>query len=145
MSNKLKLEVGKFYTTRDGRKVRAICVDRRHPVYPVIVLSPIPDSSDEVTVAYTADGAFMYESPNTQDIVGPWVEKPTDWDWANVPPWTPYIAMDSDYEWYAYETEPELESHMWGTYGEYVKIPDEYAPKFEGDWRESLLVRPGHD
>jgi len=57
--------------TRDGRKARIICTDRKHPDGPIVALIEYPESSphagDETYRSYYADGRYY-----------PSVESPTD-------------------------------------------------------------------
>jgi hypothetical protein len=64
MSDTIKPEVGKTYLTRDGRKARCICTDRRDDRFPVLCLMDTPVS--EVIETYTEAGRFncgQSESP----------------------------------------------------------------------------------
>lgn len=65
----LKLEVGKFYRTRDGRK--AWVVSRQQDEhYPYIIA--ILDEVDAYAV--TKDGRFYDDRPYSFDLVAPWEE-----------------------------------------------------------------------
>ena len=56
MTDTIKPEVGKTYLTRDGRKARCICTDRREKDLPVICL--VDEVAMEIPVTYTAAGHF---------------------------------------------------------------------------------------
>lgn len=65
----LKLEVGKFYKTRDGRK--ALVVSRHqdeHFPYVIAVLGKVD------AYAVTKDGRFYDDRPYAYDLVAPWEE-----------------------------------------------------------------------
>lgn len=68
MTDTIKPEVGKTYLTRDGRKARCICVDRRSDQFPVICLVDAKDS--EAIETYTAGGCFHSDTSRTRhDLV----------------------------------------------------------------------------
>ena len=54
----MKIEMGKQYRTRDGRKVRVLCTDRKHSFYPVIALMPSKDGDFDQYGTYTSEGLF---------------------------------------------------------------------------------------
>ena len=68
MTDTITPEVGKTYLTRDGRKARCICTDRRDGTYPVVCL--VDAGGLEVTENYTADGRFSCgRSVHDHDLV----------------------------------------------------------------------------
>lgn len=71
--NKLKLEVGKAYRTRDGRKVHNISKsgDKTYPFVGRIV----NEWSDDY---YKPDGIWMVDEQNKRDIVSEWQEPDAD-------------------------------------------------------------------
>jgi hypothetical protein len=66
-------------------------------------------------------------------------------EWAAMPAWFDYVAQDSGGIWYAYAVRPALQDSCWFSGSCYIDIPEAYAPKFSGDWKESLCVRPGKE
>lgn len=85
------------------------------------------------------DDIFTLEKPKEKPIV----------DWSVIPPWLKYVAMDEDGGWCAYISKPRNGEHTinkWLHEGyehkSYIYIPKEYAPKFDGDWKDSLIERP---
>lgn len=48
---------GKPVCTRDGRKVRIICFDRKHSEYPIVAL--VTNHNKEDCVAYASNGKFI--------------------------------------------------------------------------------------
>lgn len=59
---------GKPVCTRDGRKVRIICFDRKHSEYPIVAL--VTDNNKEDCVVYDIDGKFIYDGNARQsDLV----------------------------------------------------------------------------
>lgn len=77
----MKLELGKHYKTRDGRKVRIICVDKMSDSHPIVGL--ILEGDWEAISAYTEQGKYAtYDSH--EDIVSEWREPITVEGWVNV-------------------------------------------------------------
>jgi hypothetical protein len=83
------------------------------------------------------------ESPN--DIISEWIDKPVI-DWSLMPAWAKFVAMDNGGKWFLHTTQPLF----FDDYGYWEPkldgianlIPAEYAPKWDGDWKESLIERP---
>lgn len=70
MEKKL-IEMGKQYTTRDGKTVRVLCVDSKNGEYKVVALV----GDEEVVANYTAYGNyFMDDILNNLDLI----EKPVE-------------------------------------------------------------------
>lgn len=65
----LKLEVGKFYKTRNGKKAWVVSYKQGlHYPYIVAVLE------HEETYTVLENGYFSFENPNPEDLVAPWEE-----------------------------------------------------------------------
>ena len=84
-----KFKVGDVTTTRNGRKVRIICVDRASKAFPVIALVTDVELSEAVTV-YTAEGKYF----NTRDINGNDLTPPTRLEDLAID--APILVRDSD-------------------------------------------------
>lgn len=70
----------------------------------------------------------------------PQAEKPVV-DWAAMPAWANWVAMDEDGEWGWFKDSPRRCHSYWGGfYGH--RIPNGYTPSFSGDWQDSLVERP---
>jgi hypothetical protein len=133
----MKLEAGKTYITRGGDKVRILCTDAKR-TDPVVGLMEI--EGREGLASFQLDGSWGEVFASRGDIVGPWVEKPV-FDRSLLPPWcNKAIAMDENGEWYAFDVVPLVLDDAWTGQDYAVYIPDAYAPKWEGDWKHSLLV-----
>ena len=63
MTDTITPEVGKTYLTRDGRKARCICTDRRNKHFSVICL--LPAGNEESSEVYTGGG--HYRSDKAED------------------------------------------------------------------------------
>jgi hypothetical protein len=57
------------YQTRDGRKVRVLCVDRKVKDYKVVALILSEDGSYEGYRAFTAFGEYVLSDFNEQDLI----------------------------------------------------------------------------
>jgi len=131
----LKFEVGKAYQTSDGRK--AVCLtttlDNDYPIGLQI---------DGSLYRVTSDGYdYVTKSESPKDILSEWIDKPVI-DWSLMPAWAKFVAMDSGGVWLWYTHKPSLK-HVWCVIdGYFGKIPSEYAQKWDGDWRNSLIERP---
>jgi hypothetical protein len=134
--NNLNFEVGKAYQTRDGRK--AVCLTTT-----LDGKFRIGFQLDGALIALQMNGMYFddkSQSPN--DIIGEWIDKPVI-DWTLMPAWAKFVAMNRGGEWWWYEKEPVIGENIWRSESEYYgKIPTEYCPKWDGDWRNSLIERP---
>ena len=54
--------------TRDGRKVRIICTDRKDADYPIVVLVSNKSETGEDTLYYTEEGKFYTDSTGSLDL-----------------------------------------------------------------------------
>jgi hypothetical protein len=131
----LNFEVGKAYRTRDGRK--AVCL--------TTTLSydyPIGLQLYSEFIETTKKGRFYDDSETQNDIISEWIDKPVI-DWATMPAWAKFVAMDSCRYWWWYNNKVTINNDYWeqksGCCG---RIPAEYAPKWDGDWKQSLIERP---
>jgi hypothetical protein len=124
----LNFEVGKAYRTRDGRK--AVCLTT------TLYDNRIGLQVGEILYSVTINGMFFTDKSETQnDIISEWIDKPIV-DWSLMPAWAKFVAMDDSGNWAWYTSEPNKGLYMGG------KIPTEYCPKWDGDWRQSLTERP---
>ena len=66
----MKIEMGKKYRTRDGRKVRVLCTDRRHNEYPVVALVTSFCGTTETLDTFTSNGfEVTTESESNYDLI----------------------------------------------------------------------------
>jgi hypothetical protein len=136
----LIFEVGKAYQTRDGRK--AVCLTTT-----LDGKFRIGFQLDGALIALQMNGRYFDDkSESPKDIVCEWVDKPVI-DWASMPAWAKFVAMDRGGVWRWYKNKPELflfrDNHFFGNNCVVNGvIPKEYAPKWGGDWRNSLIERP---
>lgn len=81
----MKIELNKFYRTRDGRKARVICVDAKG-CCPIIALVTC-DKCIEELILFTDDGRFfLLGADDFRDLVSEWTEPKKQrrvflWEW----------------------------------------------------------------
>lgn len=135
----MKIERDKFYRTRDGQKVRVVCTDAIGH-YPVVGLA----ESETVCRRYRINGMWRdIESVTTEhDLIAEWIDAPTV-DWSKMAAWHRWVAMGKSEKWYSFDVKPTASRiQTWEHVGNSLLIPPEYAPKWSGDWKESLTERP---
>lgn len=128
--------VGKWYRTRDGRKVRCVATDGEEGIPFVFVLPRLQ------VLRRGKNGQLLPEEFSNLDILGPWIDRPVV-DWSAMPAWANWVAMDGNGDWFYYASKPNEGADGW--YGEICyscTIPSSYAPTFSGDWKDSLCERP---
>lgn len=139
----MKIEVGKLYRKRNGRKVRIYDtnVEGELPIHGAFYC---PHNRLWEVSAWRENGIDCDYEPDF-DIIGEWKE-PLDFDPDCLPAWAKWIAVGNDGEWLWYEDKPVIhDSGMWDDSGMWVSaklsggIPKEYSPEnFKGHWKESL-------
>jgi hypothetical protein len=146
-----KIEVGKYYKTRIGNKVRVICVDRPNELRPVIAIN-----GEGEIITYGPEGRRTIDPllSSDSDIVSEWTEKPIV-DWSILPRWANLVMMDEHGKWHWARKNKNVvccDCTILDKYGHFFRgrdgigecgnIPDEYAPKFSGRWQDSAVERP---
>ena len=144
----LVIEVGKFYRTRNDQKVRILATDRKGSGYEVVGL--IDYGKGEAWASWTKLGKYnINEKNHTLDLVAPWIDPPVV-NWAAMPAWAKWVAMDEDGVWSWFETKPwrveetTKPSPEWQRHGSWTfgMIPSAFAPTYCGPWQDSLVERP---
>ena len=140
----MKIEKGKFYKTRDGRKVEILKTDAKN-AYPIVGLLTYSEGIERVC-SWSDNGKFnaqcLEESP--YDIIGEW-EEALDFDPYCLPKWADqWIAMDEGGGWYSYSISPEQDEDYKAWISdlgvEFSEIPVGFRPKnYKGDWKDSLF------
>jgi len=136
---------GKYYKMGDGRKVQIFLIEKcciwgRYKVA----------HNHWKSAMWLSSGAWT-GSNTKKNITEIWTDPPQVPDdfWTRViSPWMNVAAMDGDKKWYQYSINPEHSTTAWQynhIAGLCSRIPPEYAPKFSGDWKDSLIVRPGYE
>lgn len=134
----MKIERDKFYRTRGGKKARVLCTDAAG-MQPVIVQF----EGESYTRHYCSDGRYLdANTMTTVDLVAPWEDKPFI-DRSLLPAWAnKAVAMDEDGRWFCFAQIPRQLTHQWviACPHEWLKIPPSHAPKWTGNWKDSLIV-----
>ncbi len=137
----MKIEKGKFYKTRDGRKVEILKTDVKNP-QSIIGMITRSDGHEFCASWYDNGMYFKGAEDNIDDIIGEWKEA-LDFDPHCLPKWSnQWIAMDADGEWYSYSTKPTLDEEykIWSSELELSEIPERFHPKnYNGHWKDSLF------
>lgn len=94
-------------------------------------------TSDTSNIVGDIDNIFTLEKPKEEPIV----------DWSALPAWFNWVAMDKDGSWFTFRDKPTADNGCWNNYDLnedyiFIDIPPEYTPKFNGDWKDSLVERP---
>lgn len=141
----LKIEAGKFYRTRDGRKSGIYRTDVNHHEYSIHGYV-IELNGDEYSVYWRGDGRLFNTEECVIDLIEKW-QDPLDFDWGVLPPWcNKCVAMDKTGAWYAFSNEPKLCALGFYNHDVAIEIPKEYQPKnFTGDWTDSIFKNPNLD
>src|SRR5690625_1364923 len=139
----MKIEAGKEYRTRGGKKAIVYAVNRggSFPVHGAI------KHEDMWTVeSWTCDGTSIVYDIYAADLVSEWIEKPIFDHWDKLPEWIDeYMAMDSNGNWYAYFKKPFSITIGWASEAKCIVIPVNYRPNFEGSWEDSLIKNPKYN
>lgn len=155
--NKLNIEAGKFYKTREGRKVRIYATDG---IGPYTIHGAVEFTNVWRDTGWRETGRFWSNDTHDSDIISEWDDAPT-FDWSKAAAWHKWVAMDEGGSWWAFVEKPKIGERCWSwsAFGEnpkmgercwpwsaaddaYSYIPPEYAPKWTGDWNQSLIERP---
>ena len=82
----MQLEVGKFYRTRDGRKVEILRIIK-NPIYPVAGIIYGRDMAIwDSLVSWTLEGIYNFKEEDGKDIVSEWREPIVFRGWVNIYP-----------------------------------------------------------
>ena len=139
----MKIEKGKFYKTRDGRKVEILKTDAKN-MHPIIGITQHSDGN-ELCAHWSDNGMYLKSAEdNIYDIIGEW-EEALDFDPYCLPKWADkWIAMDADGEWYSFSKKPmpDEDYKLWCSDlgGESSEISVSFRPKnYKGEWKDSLF------
>ncbi len=67
--------------------------------------------------------------------------------WADMPRWAKFVSMDSNGDWFWWDTKPSVKNLSWQhdkmhEFSSYqMMIPPEFQPSFSGSWKDSLVER----
>ena len=109
--------------TRDGRRARIICTDRRDLNFPIIALIETRPSGGEVTYSYTADGTYYKTGSTNYDLI---FAPEKHEGWANI--------YKSNYDGYelsqVYQRKEDAENEK------YINDSDVYITTIKIEWEE---------
>lgn len=130
----IKFEVGKYYRTESGLKVRVVSTDGIFP-YEIIGIAEKCFNGN-----WKSDGSHSIDGNR---IISEWIDKPSP-PWAEVPRWFNWFAMDSDYRQFYYPDKPQTSGcRAWVVSSEKMMlIPPDHRIPVACDWKDSLVERP---
>lgn len=141
METQLKIEVGKFYRTRDNKKARIYATDagREFAVHGAVYCENI---NAWVPRRWHISGREYPQEEFNFDLIWEWEEPVTlDFDPTCLPAWANWIAMEESKYWYFFQNKPKVSAYFWNCDpDDYGLIPPDFAPKnFKLDWKSSLF------
>jgi len=134
----VKITVGEW-KTRDGRKA-IVAGENKDAVPGDMFVGWIGESS----FSWFDDGSYYgSEDPSDHDLVEPWTD-PVPWDWSATPPWLNCLIQGPYGQWYLCEAGVYVGNDgLLFNGSKSIPVPEEYWPKWSGDWRKSKTMRPG--
>lgn len=99
---------------------------------------------DGQSASWAESGRFVGEEDDQDcDLVAPWIE-PVQWDWSTTPQWLNCLIQGPSGHWYLCEAGVYVGNDgLLFNGSKSIRVPEEYAPKWSGDWRKSKTMRPG--
>jgi hypothetical protein len=133
----MKIEKGKYYKSRDGRKWEVLKTDARSNK---IIMYCYENGH---LFALHQNGMFYDDKTESEfDLISEWTE-PVEIPWSDYPKWCRWVAMDKDGEWCGFVSIPRQRMDGWYSMDVSFYIPEDYTPRnFTSDWTESLFERP---
>lgn len=136
------------WKTRDGSRalVAASNPDAVAPAY-WVGWKQSPRDGSWCPCSWHKCGAFARTTQSDDDLIRPWVDKPKppEWDWSKISPWHNWLVADRSGEcwWLCSEKPTWSEKHQsWTTMSHPHQVPAEFAPKWKGHTKDSLIERP---
>lgn len=138
----LKLEVGKYYRTRNNIKAYVIGLFPEQKLGKTLIIGL---NGNRISMYFPNGNIHNDKSKSEYDIISEWEDSPEEickkigFDASCISPWMPWITMDKNGKWHNYELEPVRFEFYWNEVSAgLIKIPTEHAPKnFQGNWTES--------
>lgn len=132
----MKIEVGKFYKTRNDLKVRIYATDGEGNDY---IHGAILVEDKWCSWTWYSSGKICNHLESTRDIIEEWCD-PVEFNRALLPAWAnKAIAKCKNGRWYCYNSVPRKDISCF-SHNSVLVIPESFAPKWEGPWEKSLLV-----
>src|SRR5690554_5280196 len=105
----MKIEVGKFYKTRHGSKVRVYTNDAcgDYCVHGAILIKGEVGGEYWRVECWTADGVYRKYNTSDLDLIAEWTE-PLDFDPSCLPAWANWIVMIENGSWFWFQSQPDM-------------------------------------
>jgi hypothetical protein len=136
----MKIEKGKFYKSRNGRKWEVLKTDASCDICVIAYCD-----YDRMLIHLYGNGCYSNDKSECEfDLIAEWTE-PVEIPWSDYPTWCKWVAMDNSGKWWGYYGEkPKVCLDTWNDSAlNYSRIhPDYYPRNFTGVWTESLFERP---
>jgi hypothetical protein len=137
----MKIEKGKFYRSRNGRKWEVLKTDASCDICVIAYCD-----YDRMLIHLYGNGCYSNDKSESDfDLIAEWTE-PIEIPWSDYPTWCKWVAMDKDGIWWGYIKKTKIdnmESDCWMGNSDAFWIPRDYTPRnFTGHWTESLFERP---
>ncbi len=126
----MKIEKGKFYRTRCGKKVEVLTTERKGHQTVIIMYE-----EGDIDVLYPNGTGFNQKGEDSRsDIISEWTD-PVEIPWSDYPTWCKWVAMDNVGEWHGFVSIPRKRGYGWYSMDVSFYIPEDYQPRnFTGDW-----------
>jgi len=142
----LNIQPGRFYRTRDGEKAEVLKTGCRSAGGETVVVL-IHVKNGKMAIRWYFDGGrYLNHSTSGNDLIAEWSDKP-EIDWSKMPERAVAAMRGPTLRWYAATIQPQgltdfgwtqsIGAEVWELYPQHV--PKEWT----GDWRDSLVIRPG--
>ena len=138
----MKIEVGKFYRIRAGRKARIYAIDcgGHWPIHGAVLYDGFWEACE-----WLNNGERFNCIDSELSLISEWTE-PLDFDPSCLPAWAEWIAMNEGGDWFWFQKEPTVtlsidEEWAWMPIEAGMRggIHHKYVPKdYTGDWKYSL-------
>ena len=89
---------------------------------------------------WDANGSVHYENGHW-NLVAQWTD-PVPWDWGTTPPWLHVLHKGPYGNWRLFKDEPLIHNGNFAIPDAGIDVPEEYHPKWSGDWKLSKTMRP---
>jgi hypothetical protein len=147
----MKIEAGKYYTARDGRKACVLGINSTpNAKYPWVGFI----EGNVEALSWTITGMYRLLLSDALDLVSVWKDSPqveANYDWSKLPAWAKCIYRRQKGTWIWSSEVVKLQHDGWwfGCSTRHVgTIPPEFAPKADVPWMKSLTMLPkdaGHN
>jgi len=142
----MKIELGKAYRTRSGKKIRIICADADNVLHTVVGLVNDGPGSREYPITFTTYGSVRgwSDQQDQNDLIEEWKDTPVFEHWDDIPSWHNWVSFNKGLErWLSSKHTPQKDRDSWFV-DDYdtIRIPTAMCPigTFRGE--DCCLERP---